>query len=66
MSLKCISLIAVLFVAGLAGYLGMRSCRTPTAPDSSMAAFFLFRVHCPIPTSTGTPATQQLQANAPF
>ena len=66
MSLKHISLIALLFVAGLVGYLGLRSCRVPTAPESSMAAFFLFRVHCPIPTSTGTPATDHLQANAPF
>ena len=66
MSLKHLSLIAVLFVASLVGYLGLRSCRLPSKPDSSMAAFFLFRVHCPMPTSTGTPASDHLQANAPF
>jgi hypothetical protein len=81
MTLKRIALIGFIFVACLAGYLTLRTERVKTDPASSMAAFFLFRAHCPMPESTCTgttpasheddPATAMgslhlLQANVPF
>lgn len=66
MSLKRIALIGFIFVACLAGYLTLRACRAPTTdPASSMAAFFLFRAHCPVPAPTSTATTVPSQEHDP-
>jgi hypothetical protein len=72
MTLKRICLIGVLFVACMTGYLMVRNAPMTADPASSMAGFFLFRAHCPMPSSQPSPPTANtgylhlFQANGPF
>jgi hypothetical protein len=76
MTLERIALVLALFLFCLTGYFTVRSQRVTTDPASSMAGFFLFRVHCPIPEPTSVPQNDApaatvgylhlYQANLPF
>lgn len=63
MTMKRLGLIACIIPACLAGYLTLRVDSVATDPASNLAAFFLFRAHCPMPDMTSSdPPAQTIPA----